>query len=405
MKKRVVITGMGILSSIGDTVEEFTSSLYNGVSGLKPIPAERFSTESRVYRNRNAHVIRQDLFSSLLADDETVLREASVRAIRQAITDAGLDMNTINKRSLGLCLGTSVGSNFPFMRWVNEFLKDSSAMQTLITTPTIAGAVAKTFGVLGPVSTISTACAAGTNSIGRACDFISNDRAEYMIAGGIDIFTDHSFSGFNSLTAISKSDCKPFDNNRDGMMLGDASAYFIMEEYEHAINRGARIHAEVLGYSTLNEAYHATAPTPDGSMAYRVMNEAIAYSGIQPHEIEYINAHGTATKANDEMEFVAIKRFVKDNPVYISSTKSLTGHTLGAAGSIELMATIVGMQNNFIPPSLNVSSPIEQEDCGNMIFVKDKGLQKEFSTAISNSFGFAGNMASIVVRKINHHNN
>lgn len=400
MRKRVVITGMGVLSSIGNNVTDFANSLKEGTSGMRDIPAERFPTTSPVYRNRQAHVLDQDLYAAILEEDHTVLRKASLLAIEQALKDAGLDLSTIDKRKVGLALGTSVGSNFPFMKWVKEFLQDSQAMQTLVTTPTIAGGVARTLGIKGPISSISTACAAGTNSVGRAYDFIVNDRAEYMIAGGIDIFTDHSFSGFNCLGAISKSNCKPFDNERDGMMLGDASAYFVMEEYEHAVKRGATIYAELLGYSTLNEAYHATAPKPDGTMALRVMREAVQYAGITPDQIEYINAHGTATKANDEMEFRAIKLFTEGRTVYVSSTKSMTGHTLGAAGSLELLATIVGMLNDFIPPTINVENQMVEEGCDHIRFVRDKGLPQVYNTAISNSFGFAGNMASVVVKKI-----
>ncbi len=400
MKKRIVVTGMGILSSIGNTVDSFAESLLNGVSGVQNIPGERFSTQSKVYRNDKACILDQSLYEDLLREDHTVLRAASIRAIEQAILASGLDLDNLDHRDIGLCVGTSVGSNFPFMKWVNNYLKDESTLQTLVTTPTITGAIAKRWNILGPVNTISTACAAGTNSIGRACDYLHSGRARYVIAGGVDVFTDHSFSGFNSLQAITKGRCKPFDKTRDGLVLGDSAAFFILEDLEDARARNAPMYAEILGYSTLNEAYHPTAPNPDGSMAYRVMMEAVQYSGIQATDVEYINAHGTATKANDEMEYKAIKRFCGGNKVYVSSTKSMTGHTLGAAGSVELLATIVGMNKGFIPPTINMTDPMSQPGDENLVFVSEKGALQEYSMAISNSFGFAGNMASIVVKKI-----
>lgn len=397
--KRIVITGMGVISSIGTSIAEFTESLREGRSGLKDIDPRRFRTDYPVYRNTKACTLDQDLFEDLLDADETVLTECSNRAIAQAVAESGLDFKNGIAASTGLSIGCSVGANYPFMRWVKDYIHQPELIPSIITAPTIAGGIARKFRIGGPITTINTACAAGTNSIGRACDFIRSGRAERMIAGGVDVFTDHTFSGFNSLMAISRSDIKPFDKNRDGMMLGDAAAYVILETYEAAKERGATIYGEVLGYSTLNEAYHATAPTPDGSMALRVMKEAVKYSGLVPEQIDYINAHGTATKANDEMEYKAVKAFADGRPTYASSSKSMFGHTLGAAGSVELVAATLGLYHGFVPPTINLTECMQAEEDANLNFVPNKAINHDYTHTISNSFGFAGNMASIVIKK------
>jgi 3-oxoacyl-[acyl-carrier-protein] synthase II len=397
--KRIVVTGLGVLSSIGNSVPEFKEGLIEGRSGLKPINASRFDVSHRVYRNNSACTLDDGLFAELRACDETLLSEAAIRSIREALKDAGVEDWEEKKRTAGLCIGTSVGSNFPFMNWAREYAQGLPAVASHKTASFIAGNIAHTLGLRGPISTVSTACAAGTNSIGRACDQIRNGRAEMMIAGGVDVFTDHTFSGFNSLMAISRSLCKPFDRGRDGMMLGDAAAFVVLEELGNARKRDATIYCEVLGYSTLNEAYHATSPTPDGSMAYRVMMEAVRYSDIEPGEVDYVNAHGTATRANDEMEIKAIARFAAKGPTYVSASKSMFGHTLGAAGSIEFVVCALGLYHGFIPPTIHLEDTIADIGSDKLYFVKNKALFREYSVAISNSFGFAGNMAAIVAKK------
>jgi 3-oxoacyl-[acyl-carrier-protein] synthase II len=327
------------------------------------------------------------------------LGELSKRTIEEALTDARLDLTAVDKTRVGVCFATSVGSSYPFMKWIKAKQHgDPGSDLLLLTTPTIAGDIAKHFKIKGPISTISTACAAGTNSIGRAFDFISSNKADYMIAGGADIFTELTYSGFNCLQALSENSCTPFDRERDGLNLGDAGAFVIMESLESARRRNARIYGEIKGYAILNEAYHPTAPCPDGSFALAAMKKALAQGNINIEDVDYINAHGTATPANDIMELKAIRNLVGDNAVYVSSTKSMTGHTLGAAGSIELVITALAMHEGFIPPTINTKTMEEVED--NICLVKDAALEKSYDTAISNSFGFAGNMASIVIQKL-----
>lgn len=399
--QRVVITGMGVICSIGNNIQELRESLLSGKSGLKKIPHERFHTSDPIYRNDSGCIIEQDLYDDLLDNDELILGELAKRTITEAIQDAGLNVEAIDPTRVGVCVATSVGSSYPFMKWVRSTQDEATVTDNsllFLTTPTITGSLAKHFGIQGPVSTISTACAAGTNSIGRAYDFIANGRVDYMIAGGVDVFTELTYSGFNCLQALSVNSCSPFDKERDGLNLGDAGAFVILESLESALERKARIYGEIKGYAILNEAYHPTAPCPDGSFALIAMQKALAQGNILASDVDYINAHGTATPANDIMELKAIKSLVGDRSVYVSSTKSMTGHTLGAAGSIELIITALGLYGDFIPPTINSNNVMdEMED--NIHMVKNQAIQHTYTTAVSNSFGFAGNMASIVIQK------
>lgn len=391
---------MGVICSIGNNLQELKENLLAGKSGLKKIPQERFSTSDPIYRNDSGCIIDQELYDSLQSKDETLLGELSKRTIEEALADAQLDLASVDKTRVGVCFATSVGSSYPFMKWIKAKQQGQfNSDLLLLTTPTITGDIAKHFNIKGPISTISTACAAGTNSIGRAFDFISSNKADYMIAGGADIFTELTYSGFNCLQALSENSCTPFDRERDGLNLGDAGAFVIMESLESAQKRKARIYGEIKGYAILNEAYHPTAPCPDGSFALAAMKKALNQGNINIEDVDYINAHGTATPANDIMELKAIKSLVGENPVYVSSTKSMTGHTLGAAGSIELVITALAMHEGFIPPTINTKSAME-EDEGNIRLVRNEAIEKNYDTAISNSFGFAGNMASIVIQKV-----
>ena len=401
--QRVVITGLGAICSICKNIDEFAFNLKNGVSGLKRIPEERFSTDFTIYKNKKGCVIDNGLFKETKEKDITLLRCISNIAIKESLDDAGLRLEDLRTSIVGLSIGTSVGASFSFMEFVKKQLngeRERYADLLFNSGPTIAGSIAKDFFLNGPISTVSTACASGTNSIGRAYDFIKNERADIMIAGGVDIFTELTFSGFNSLQAIALDHCKPFDKNRDGLNLGDAAAFLILESYNNAISRGAKIYAEIKGYSIANEAYHSTAPSPDGESAYKVMLNSLNEGNIKISEIDYINAHGTGTKANDSMELNAINRLLakSEKKVFISSTKSLIGHTLGAAGSIELVATIIGMDRGFIPPSINVYDSMI--DSKNIVLVQDRAIEENINVALSNSFGFAGNVASIVIKKL-----
>ena len=403
--ERVVITGMGIICSIGNNLREVKESLLTGQSGMHPISPARFSTDQPIYRNRRGCTLDQALYEELQEKDATILAELSKRVIEEALHDARLDIPSVVQKShdtVGLCLATSVCGSYPFMKWLKSHRDNSQSEEDdllFLTAPTIAGDIARHFHLNGPLSTVSTACAAGTNSIGRGYDVVAKQQADYVVAGGVDVFTELTFSGFNILQALSTGNCAPFDEHRDGLNLGDAGAFVVLESLSSARARKVRVYAEIKGYSVLNEAYHPTAPCPDGRFALQAMQQALAHGGINPDEVDYINAHGTATAANDAMEVNAIKNLVAGKDVYVSSTKSMTGHTLGAAGSVEFVMTALGMDEGFIPPSINITQPMEALD-DNLRIVRDKALSHRFTTALSNSFGFAGNMASIAIQKL-----
>lgn len=401
---RVVVTGIGILSSIGGNKEEHLNSLINGKSGVKSI--ERFDTSHSIYRNQKACIIDQEKLDTITGDDKTLQTSCGIYSIKQAIDDAKLSKNQIVNSAL--IIGTSIGASHTFSDYYKSYLNESDLSEETLelasnSTSTITGSIANHFGIRGPLCTISTACSASTNSVGRGLDMIRTGKVKTAITGGVDIFSELAYSGFNCLQALSKSTCKPFSNIRDGLMLGDASAFLILEELESALANNKKIYAEIISYHFLNEAYHPTAVKEDGSSVYSCMKNALNKADLKIDNIDYINAHGTGTKVNDSTELKGIELLmdelkIKKN-IYVTSTKSMIGHCLGAAGSAELVSTIIAMQHHFIPPNMNG----KKEDLIKMkhtdIKIPNEAVKKEITYAISNSFAFGGNMSSIVFKK------
>jgi len=400
-KRRVVVTGIGIHTSIGKNKKEVIEAIKLGNCGKKEVPISRFDTSNDAYINKGAHLLDEDIFTKLQDIDESVVTELSIQVIKEAIEDSELRYEEIQGYNCGISLAISTGTSFSFIKWLNKKIdgkltnKDLSLV--LRSTPSIVGDIASKYSIQGPSNIISTACASGTISIGTAYEKVANGETKYMIAGGVDLITILSFSGFNSLQNVSPDLCSPFDVNRKGLVLGEGAGFVILESYESAIKRGANIYAEVSGYSYLNEAYHPTSPHPEGDYALYCMQKALSNANKKADQISYINAHGTSTNINDLMEYKAIKKLVGDHTVYVSSTKSLTGHTLGAAGSIEFIITALGIKYEFIPPTINTKEPIFEES--NIKFPK-KVVEKSIDVAISNSFGFGGNIASIILTNI-----
>lgn len=397
----VFITGIGIWCAVARGVDAFDTALREGRSGAKPVV--RFDVEHPAYRTRSAaSLIDEDLL--VPATDETLVTDLAMYVAAAAVHDAGLEHFDLASETSGLTLGTSHGSNIAFTKFVHGRLGlpggrlDPSL--TLSATSTVAGQVAGRLGLTGPVQTISTACASGTNSIGRAAELIEKGSAQIMLAGGADIYTELSFSGFNILGATTKDVTRPLDAHRDGMMLGDGAAVFVLESREHARARGARAYARVVGHAISSEAYHATAPRPDGEGAFQVMEAALRDAELSPLQIDYINVHGTGTIANDEAELEGIHRLFGDraSAIPISGSKSMLGHTLGAAGSVELAATVLGVHGGYCPPTINLETPMVGYEA--WTFVRDQALPHRVEFALSNSFGFAGTMASIVVGSV-----
>ncbi len=398
MKNRVVITGIGAISSLGNNVEEMTVSLQNATVKYDVVPSDRFSTSHKMFANNKGFMMDHEVYKDAWEKDVSLMSEIAIKCIYEALDKAKLSEDELQRYTTGLCLGTSVGASFSILQRVKKMVEKSEDDYelSLYSTPKVLGKIAKQFKLGGYVSSISTACASGTNSIGRAFDLIENGKADIMISGGMDIFTELTYTGFNALLAISKTKCKPFSKTRDGMSLGDACAILILESLDSAIARGADIYAEVKGYHILNEAYHATAPHPDGKYALKCMKTALAYGNMTVNDVDYINAHGTGTSKNDGAELKACEALLleKETKTYVGSTKCLTGHTLGAAGSIEAIISILSMKNSALYANYDATDLPESEKID---FVVQNKSNVPLKTVLSNSFGFGGNMASILL--------
>ena len=300
-------------------------------------------------------------------------------------------------------MGTSVGASYAIIKRMKKSIEEDihDYKLALYSSPKVIGNIAKEYKITGPVSAISTACASGTNSIGRAFDLIESGKTEVMICGGMDIFTELTYTGFNSLMAISKTKCNPFSDKKNGMSLGDASTMLILESLESAIARNARIYAEIKGYHILNEAYHPTAPHPEGIYALKCMQKTLEYGGVDVEDLDYINAHGTGTLKNDSSELLACESLLKDkkNKTFVGSTKSMTGHTLGAAGSLEALISILSIKNSEIYGKYD---DVTMPDSQKIDFITEKRTNQKIKNVISNSFGFGGNMSSILISQYNN---
>ena len=409
-KRRIVITGVGVISPIGIGKDSFFKSLKEGQSGVDII--SKFDTEGLPTKIA-AEVKNFDPIAFI--DKKEAKRmdrytQFAVAASKMAIEDASLDLNTIDEDRFGVCIGSGIGGLETLENQHKVMMEKGSGRVSPFFIPMMisnmgAGHISMTFKAKGPNMTVVTACASATNAIGEAFRIIQRDDADIMITGGTEAsITPIAIAGFCSMKALSdnnedpKGASKPFDKNRDGFIMGEGSGILILEDLEHAIKRGARIYGEVVGYGSTADAYHITAPAPDGEGAYKAMKKAVADADINPEKIDYINAHGTSTEMNDKFETMAIKRLMGDYAykVPISSTKSMTGHLLGAAGGIEAIACLMAINEGVIPPTINYN--IKDENC-DLDYVPNHARKVEVSYAMSNSLGFGGHNASIILKK------
>lgn len=409
MNKRVVITGLGAITPVGNDVNTFWNNIKNGVCGIDSIKA--FDTEN--FKVKLAAEVK-DFDPSQYIEKKEVKRmekfcQFAVASAVQAVEDSKLDVENIDKERFGVIVGSGIGGIGTIEKEQTKFLeKGPNRVQPLfipiIISNMAAGNIAIRFGAQGVSTTVVTACATGTNSIGEAYRAIQNDLADIMIAGGTEAsITPLSIAGFTSLTALSKSDDPkrasiPFDKERDGFVMGEGAGIVVLESLEHAQKRGATIYAEVVGYGSTCDAYHITAPDSEGKGAARAMELAIKEAGITKEEISYINAHGTSTPINDRVETAAIKRVFGDlaKNIPVSSTKSMTGHLLGAAGAIEAIACVKALGEGFIPPT--VGYKVQDEEC-DLDYVPNEGRNVDVKYAMSNSLGFGGHNAVILLKK------
>jgi 3-oxoacyl-[acyl-carrier-protein] synthase II len=401
--RRVVITGIGVLSSIGIGRAAFQQSLKEGRSGIGPITL--FKTTGYHYKLggevKNFHP--EDYFDKKVLRRMDRASQMTLVAAEQAVADAGLDLSIEDPVRCGALLGTTLGGMISGEKYHRLVRKNSYHPSLLLDFPVHAAVdrLAIAYNLQGPSSVFSTACASGAHSIGYGFDLISRGKADVILAGGVDTMAEFTQCGFGSLQALIKEGerVRPFDKNRCGFALGEGAAILILEAREHAEKRTPSIYSEIGGYGTSSDAYHMTAPDKEGKGAAKAMLRALAHAGIPPERVDYINAHGTATRHNDLMETIAIKKVFGSHAynLAVSSTKSMIGHTLGAAGSMELAATALAMKDGFLPPTINYETPDTQCD---LDYVPNAARASSVKIALSNSFGFGGANISILISKV-----
>ncbi|MEM6251498.1 MAG: beta-ketoacyl-ACP synthase II [Cyanobacteria bacterium P01_D01_bin.156] len=409
-KKRVVITGMGALTPIGNTLEAYWQGLLAGKSGIGPIT---FFDASKHKCRIAGEVKGFDPLEYMDAKDAKRtdrFAQFAIAASKQALVDAQLTITDLNAEQVGVMIGTGVGGLKVMEEQQTVYLNKgpsrcSPFMVPMMIANMAAGLTAIHTGAKGPNSCAVTACAAGSNAIGDAFRIVQNGYAQAMICGGTEAaITPLSFAGFASARALSTRNddpdhaSRPFDKDRDGFVMGEGAGVLILEELEHALSRGARIYGEMVGYGMTCDAYHMTAPVPGGAGAARSMSLALKDAGIAPSEVSYVNAHGTSTPANDPTETAAIKTALGEHAkkVAISSTKSMTGHLLGGSGGIEGVATCMAVANDHVPPTINLQEP--DADC-DLDYVPNQSRAQIVDVAMSNSFGFGGHNVTLVFRK------
>ncbi len=411
MKRRVVITGLGVISPVGNNKEEFWSSVVNGKGGIGPMT----SFDCKDYASRIAGEVKSFTPHPIISKKELRRMEKfvqfAVTAAKEAVDDSGLDISKEDPFKVGVLVGSGIGS----LRIIEEqhkiILEKGPSRVTPFLIPMLivnmaSGHISITFKIKGPSTCITTACASGAHSIGDAFRTIQYGDADIMIAGGTEsCITPLSVGGFCALKALSirnnepEKASRPFDKERDGFIMGEGAGVVILEELEHAKKRNAKIYAEISGYGMTGDGYHMTAPDPTGECAARCMSNALKDGNMKPQDLSYINAHGTSTQLNDKTETLAIKQvfgeYAKKLP--ISSTKSMTGHLLGAAGGVEFIVCCLAIEKGIIPPTINYEHPDPECD---LDYVPNKARKVRVSSALSNSLGFGGHNATVCVKKI-----
>lgn len=410
-KKRVVVTGLGVLTSIGNDVEAFCQGLKEGKNGVSKLETIEMSAGTEAIKVKDCMADKGgQIFDLAALDCENYGKTLAFarKAVSEAIVDSDLDIR--NDQDLGIVIGTSLG-NFEYVeksiydslneKGISSKVSADDWMKSNI--GNVATTIAEEYSLKGPKLTISTACAAGTNSLAYAYELIKKGYCDKVLTGGADSIYSISFAGFASLMSLTRDYPKPFDKNRDGLVLGEGAGILVLEDEKSALKRGADIYAEVTGYSLGNDAYHVTSPNPDGSGLYRCMEQCLKNSGMKAEDVQHVNAHGTGTRANDIMELKVINELFKENtyPVYVTSNKSMFGHCLGAAGSIEAVSTILSIKHNFIPPTINTSDVLKIEGSEESVveLVCGQMIAADISFALSNSAAFAGNIAVIGFKK------
>ena len=410
MSCRVVVTGLGVISPVGSNVPEFWNSLTQGKSGVSKIDAfdpsrfdSRIAAQVRDFEPKNFIPLKESRRMERFT-------QFAVAAAKQAMEDSGLDMTREDPYEIGVLVGSGIGSLAIIEETHSIYLERGPEKFTPFMIPLLiinmaSGWISILHGLKGPNLAVVTACATGTHAIGEAFRMIQHGQAKAMVAGGTEsCITPLGIGGFCALKALSRRNddpqgaSRPFDLERDGFVMGEGAGIVVLEELEHAKARGARIYGEVTGYALNGDAFHMTAPHPEGEGAFRCMTAALKDGRVKPEEVTYVNAHGTSTDLNDKIETLAMKRAFKEHAkkLQISSTKSMTGHTLGAAGGIEFVASCLSLLHQTLHPTINLHHPDPECD---LDYIPNTARKTAVDVCLSNSLGFGGHNTSIVVRK------
>ena len=408
MNNRVVITGLGVVSPIGNNINDFWSALKDGVNGVNKI-THFDTTDFNVKIAAEVKIDLENYFSSKELNKIDRFTAFSIIAADEAIRQSNLN-NLVDKAKVGVIVGSGIGGINTFEKQHKRLLKSPRKVSPYFIPTMIsdiaAGHISIKHGYQGLNYSVVSACASGNHAIGDAFKMIKHGYAHAIIAGGTEsAISPISIAGFSNMKALTKnsdinSACRPFDLNRDGFVMGEGSGMIVMEELNSAIKRNAKIYAEIVGYGATADAHHLTQPDPNGMGAYNSMKVALEHAKIEPSFIDYINAHGTSTKFNDKIETNSIKKLFGKHAyqLSISSTKSMTGHLLGAAGGIESIATIKSIEDSTIPPTINYNTPDIECD---LDYTPNKSNKKNINFGLSNTFGFGGHNATLIFKKFN----
>jgi 3-oxoacyl-[acyl-carrier-protein] synthase II len=409
-RKRVVITGMGIICPTGNSVEEAWRNAADGITGIAPIT--RFDTT--MLENHFGGEVKnfdpEGFFGKREARRTDRVTQLAWYSAQQALEDSGLRITPDNCYDIGIVIGTGIGGIATLFQSVKTYMERGARQVSPLMVPMMlpdapSGRISMAFGIRGPNHAISTACATGNNCIGEAAEMIRRGQCVAALAGSSEAALEEiTIAGFNNMQAISRRNheparaSRPFDLERDGFVVAEGAAVLMLEDLDHALERGAKIYAEILGYGHTSDAHHVTAPLENGEGAAMAMVRAMENAGISAQEIDYINAHGTSTPLNDKSETLAIKRALGEQAyeIPISSTKSVTGHLMGSAGSVEAVFSVKAIQESFIPPTVNLEYP--DPDC-DLNYTPNAGVSHEINIAMSNSFGFGGHNAVLIFSK------
>ncbi|WP_449539463.1 beta-ketoacyl-ACP synthase II [Ferdinandcohnia sp. Marseille-Q9671] len=408
-KKRVVVTGLGTVSPLGNDTKTTWENAKNGKSGIGPLTRVQIEGLPAKVAAELKDFNPEDYMDKKEARRMDRFTQYALAASVMAVKDANLDITDDIAPRVGVWIGSGIGGMETHEEQHKIFLEKGYRRVSPFYVPMMipdmaAGQVSIAIGAKGINSCTVTACATGTNSIGDAFKVIQRGDADVMITGGTEApLTNMSFAGFVSARALSlnpdpNTASRPFDKNRDGFVMGEGAGILVIEELEHALARGANIYAEIVGYGSTGDAYHITAPAPGGEGGARAMRQAISDANLSPSEVDYINAHGTSTDYNDKFETAAIKEVFGDHAykLAISSTKSMTGHLLGAAGGVEAIFSVLAIKEGIIPPTINYETPDPECD---LDYVPNKSRAQEVNVVLSNSLGFGGHNATLLFKK------